>query len=296
MLRLTVITTIAPQDRRVRGGSMESITRRTGSRSRRRRAATFAGTALAAIVLSLTGASAAWARDWSLGQPSLTVAEGVEFSGKLACLDLIEGSFDLSQFEVDIDWGDGTSSAGTVGADFDAFRCSDIEVRGTHTYAAPGTYRLTVRVDDLEDGRWASSVGTATVTSLPNDLGVSIGASPNPVKSGGKLTYTTKVVNSSANRASSVWLTNTLPTGVQFQSLSATPGSCFAPAVGTTGTITCMLGVLGPSAEATMTATVKVVAKGGSVITDSAAVGADDSDPFAANNSAAVTTSVFGRK
>jgi hypothetical protein len=53
---------------------------------------------------------------------------------------------------------------------------------------------------------------------------------------------------------------------------------------------------LAGSAGATITVTVKVVAPGGTSISNSASVGADDSDPFSANNSAAVSTSVFGRK
>jgi uncharacterized repeat protein (TIGR01451 family) len=273
---------------------MRFSTRSTRPRSKRRRAAS--GAALAALVLTLAGASSAEAHSWSLSQPSLTVAEGVQFSGAIACVNAESGVFDNTQYTAVIEWGDGTSSDGTVLYEGFGGTCSDWAVKGTHTYEAPGSYRLNVTVTDLQEPIEQSRAGTATVTYLPNDLGVSIGASPNPVKTGGKLTYTTKVSNANANRAGSVWLTNTLPTGVQFLGLSVTPGSCFAPAVGTTGTITCMLGALGPSAAATMTATVKVVAKGGTTITDSASVGGDDPDPFAANNSASVATSVYGRK
>ena len=263
-------------------------------RRARRRAATV--TALAAA-LTLVGAAPAFAREWTLKILPIAAQEGVEFSGPVACITPVEGSFSDDDWSSTIDWGDGATSAGTIGLQTDG-PCGflDFAVFGTHTYAKPGTYSTLVRVTDLTNGSWIQHPGTATVSALPNDLAVSIGASPNPVKSGGKLTYTIKVANGGSSIASNAWLTNTLPAGVQFLGLTASTGTCHAPAVGTTGTIACQFGTLPGGGGATITATVKVVAGGGTSIQDTASVGGDDADPFMANNSATVATSVFGRK
>jgi uncharacterized repeat protein (TIGR01451 family) len=269
----------------------------TGNKRRRTRA--MAGAVVAAVALTLAGAGPAFARAWTMTTIPVSAQEGVEFSGAVACINLEEGSFSDEDFTATIDWGDGSTpsaSTGISGTLDGPCGFASFAVLASHTYAKPGTYSTLIRVDDLTDGSWQQRSATATVTALPNDLGVSLGASPNPVRSGSKLTYTTKVANSGSSIASNVWLTNTLPAHTQFLSLSATPGTCFTPAVGTTGTIACQLGTLAGSAGATMTVTVKVVAPGGTSISDSASVGADDDDPFSANNSATVSTSVFGRK
>ena len=268
--------------------------------NRRRRTRAMAGAVVAAVALTLAGAGPAFAaRAWTMTTIPVSAQEGVEFSGPVACINLEEGSFSTADFATTIDWGDGSTpsaSTGTSGSLEGPCGFVSFAVRATHTYAEPGTYSMRIRVDDLTDGSWQQRSGTATVTALPNDLGVSLGASPNPVKSGGKLTYTIKVANAGSSIASNAWLTNTLPAQTQFLSLSASLGTCFTPAVGATGSIACQLGTLAGSAGASITVTVKVVAPGGTSISNSASVGADDSDPFSANNSATVSTSVFGRK
>ena len=58
-----------------------------------------------------------------------------------------------------LDWGDGTVVAGTVGTG---------SVSGSHAYGAPGTYTVTVTVTD-DDGGTGSDTFTVTVGALPND-------------------------------------------------------------------------------------------------------------------------------
>jgi uncharacterized repeat protein (TIGR01451 family) len=268
---------------------------------RRPRARAVVGAVLLTVAASLSGAAPALAQSahlWRLDPVTIAPQEGVEFSGAVACITLLEGQFGgAGDWSATIDWGDGTQTAGTVaGSDFGEQCAPDFRVDGTHTYAQPGTYTMVVRVDDNVTGGFQSFTRTVTVGMVPNDLNVGVGAAPNPVKSGGKLTYTIKVGNGGSSQANNAWLTNTLPSGVQFLSLSASPGTCFAPAVGTTGTIACQLGTLAGLGGATVTVTVKVVARGASTLSDTATVGADDPDPISANNTATVTTSVFGRK
>lgn len=269
------------------------------ARKRRPRRRVTAAAAVGAIALTLAGAGPAFAREWRMSTLPVSAQEGVEFSGPVACITLVSGEFRAADFTTTVDWGDG--SAPSTSTDIrvpDSSPCGflDFVVFATHTYAKPGTYAMLTRVTDLTNDSWVQRPGTATVSALPNDLAVSLGASPNPVKSGGKLTYTIKVANSGSSIASNAWLTNTLPAQTQFLSLAANPGTCFTPAVGTTGSIACQFGTLAGSTGATITVTVKVVAPGGTSISDSATVGADDPDPFSANNTAAVSTSVFGRK
>jgi uncharacterized repeat protein (TIGR01451 family) len=205
--------------------------------------------------------------------------------------------FNTSDFTGTIDWGDGTTTDATFDANFDSI-CSFIEVVGTHTYAVAGTYDLFVSVQDVTENNHVAAgyQGTATVTRLPNDLGVGVGATPNPVRTSKNLTYTVTLTNGSNNIASDVASSFTLPPQTQFVSLSTSGGTCVAPPVRTTGTITCTVGALAGNATWTLTATVKVVAKGGTSILATATVSGVDADLFSANNTATVATSVFGRK
>lgn len=267
-----------------------------GGLARRIRAVAVA--VMAAVAGGVATAAPAWAHEWTLTTPSLTVAEGVEFSGAVACIEpTAGGSFSDADFAVTIDWGDGTETAGTIGGGLDS-RCSFIAVEGTHTYTVAGSYDLFVVVEDLTLGGHLTygAQGTATVTVVPNDLGVSLGASPNPVRTGRNLTYTVQVVNGGGSVASDVAATVTLPQQVQFQSMSAPGATCLAPSVGLTGTITCQIGQLTGGASWTLRAVGKVVARGGTSIEASAGVSAEDPDPFTANNTATVSTSVFGRR
>jgi PKD repeat protein len=61
-----------------------------------------------------------------------------------------------------INWGDGTSSAGTL----TQTGAGAFDVSGTHTYATAGTKSLTITVTD-EEGQTLSMTATATVPALP---------------------------------------------------------------------------------------------------------------------------------
>lgn len=64
----------------------------------------------------------------------------------------------LSTLSAQVDWGDGTSSAGTVAAR----AAGGFEVRGTHTYAAPGDYTIRTTVTGPA-GATSAATSTAVV-------------------------------------------------------------------------------------------------------------------------------------
>jgi uncharacterized repeat protein (TIGR01451 family) len=165
------------------------------------------------------------------------------------------------------------------------------DVTGSHTYAASGAFTVTTQ---SQDAGGASAPATTKATVLNADVAVSLGATPNPVKSGSSLTYTIVVKNGGPG-ASTLALSDPLPAQAQFQSLTAPGFNCLAPAVGTSGTLTCTMAGLANGATATITVVVKVVAPGKSTISNTTTVNAGSSDPNPANNTATATTSVYGR-
>jgi hypothetical protein len=68
-----------------------------------------------------------------------------------------DGDLDISpsHFQVQLAWGDGSTSTGSI-----SYNASQFVVSGTHTYAANGNYSVTNTITDLLDG------STATVTSM----------------------------------------------------------------------------------------------------------------------------------
>ena len=70
-----------------------------------------------------------------------------------------------SDFTATIDWGDSTTSAGTVTASGTGFTA-----QGNHTYTHSGTFTVTVTVNDV-GGSTASATGTTTITSAPLTAG-----------------------------------------------------------------------------------------------------------------------------
>jgi hypothetical protein len=90
---------------------------------------------------------------------NLNLTPGTTFSGTVASFTDAD-STGTSRFQASIAWGDGTVSAGTVSANGNGA----FTVSGTHTYAADGAYRISVRIRDA-DGNSAISLGTAAVGS-----------------------------------------------------------------------------------------------------------------------------------
>lgn len=137
-----------------------------------------------------------------------------------------------------------------------------------------------------------SSDGLVTVTfTQTSDLGLSINALPNPVKAGRTVTYTITVHNFGVT-APGVVVTDVLPVSAQFVSLQTSHGSCTAPAVGQSGTVTCMQGSLVTGGNSTVQIVAKIVAPRKSIVVDTASVTTTGIDPNPANNSSTVSVLV----
>jgi uncharacterized repeat protein (TIGR01451 family)/CSLREA domain-containing protein len=156
----------------------------------------------------------------------------------------------------------------------------------TATVSAPGGV-----TDPTPGNNFSTDSDTLTTSS---DLSVTKVDTPDPVLAGNNLTYTITVNNAGPSNASSVSLSDTLPSGTTFVSLAPPGGwSCSTPGVGSTGTVTCTNTLLGVS-NAVFTLVTKVGSgvAGGTVLSNTASVSSSTTDPSSGNNSATATTTV----
>jgi photosystem II stability/assembly factor-like uncharacterized protein len=97
---------------------------------------------------------------------AISVAEGVPFTTVIA--NFVDGDANRpgSNYQLAIDWGDGSSSDGAIGGYVTA-----PTVTGTHTYAEDGTFTVTITIHDIADNKDAVAMTTAIVTNTDNLLG-----------------------------------------------------------------------------------------------------------------------------
>lgn len=132
------------------------------------------------------------------------------------------------------------------------------------------------------------------------DLSLTKSDSPDPVATGGALTYLIQVANAGPDVATNVVVTDNLPKGVSFVSAASTQGTCSVKGKGKSPTLTCAIGTLasvaGPLYNSTpVTITVRVLApQQAGTISNTASVSSDLKDPSSKNNSATATTRVVG--
>ncbi len=153
------------------------------------------------------------------------------------------------------------------------------------TAAAPlGTITL---IPSASSGVLARSAeATLTIASPASaDLAVTNSDSPDPITTGGSLTYRIVVTNNGLATATNVTLTDALPANVTFVSATPAQGTC----TGTT-TINCALGSLAVNASATVNVVVQPQATG--TLNNTANVAGAEADPLANNNSATTSTTV----
>jgi uncharacterized repeat protein (TIGR01451 family) len=155
-------------------------------------------------------------------------------------------------------------------------------ISNTATIASSGT----------ADPNTANNSQTATTTvNTSAEVGVSKVDSPDPVTGGNNLTYTITVTNAGPSNAASVSLSDTLPAGTTFVSLSSPAGwSCITPAVGAVGAVSCSNSSLGIS-SAVFTLTV-AVAPSVTTLSNTSTVSSVTSDPNTTNQSATAITTV----
>ena len=95
-----------------------------------------------------------------------TVSSAV--SGPVASFTDPDSSDPASDFAATIDWGDGSSSGGSVSGGSGNFA-----VTGSHTYSAPGVYAITITINRLGNSpSSATATDTAMITGVPTPAAV----------------------------------------------------------------------------------------------------------------------------
>jgi hypothetical protein len=100
------------------------------------------------------------------------------------------------------------------------------------------------------------------------------------------------VTNTSKTTATSVVVSDTLPSGTLFASVSTSQGTATAPPVGSNGTVTVNLGNLAKGASASINVVVTINAPSQTTLTNTATVTATTQDLNNSNNSATKKTNV----
>jgi uncharacterized repeat protein (TIGR01451 family) len=163
-----------------------------------------------------------------------------------------------------------------------------VQVAFAPTALGPASGTLTITSDGGTKTVALSGTGVAVA-----DLGISIGATPNPIKVGKKalLTYTVTLKNAGPNAASGIVISDPLPSFVQFQSLTPPAGvTCTTPAVGASGTLKCNLATLNAGSSVTFQFVVLVVASKAMTITNTVTVTSQSVDPDLSDNQASAST------
>jgi len=88
------------------------------------------------------------------GGLNIAAVAGTPFTATVATFTDSNAAATPTSFTATINWGDTTTSAGTITANGQLF-----SVTGTHTYAIAGSFTVTVKISDVAPG-----TGTATVT------------------------------------------------------------------------------------------------------------------------------------
>ena len=143
-------------------------------------------------------------------------------------------------------------------------------------------------MDGDGDGDAVCDIGAyeyGAVLSSGADLSVTKSDSPDPVDEGDSLSYTVIVTNNGFDSATGVTLMDTLPKGVTFVSATPSQGSCSG-----SSTVTCALGSLAVSGNATVTIVVTPTEAG--TLINAASVLCSIADPDDTNNTATTSTTV----
>jgi uncharacterized repeat protein (TIGR01451 family) len=152
----------------------------------------------------------------------------------------------------------------------------------------PGTISNQAAVTSLAlDGDTADNNAAAETTVEPAaDLSLTKSDDPDPVRVDEQLTYTLGVHNAGPQTATSVALTDTLPSGVAFDSVTSTQGTCNEAG----GVVECALGDIAGGDDAGVE--IKVTPSTAGTITNQASVSSELADPDSADASASVQTTV----
>src|SRR6266853_402746 len=125
-------------------------------------------------------------------------------------------------------WGDYSSTVVDPANDLDMWTIQEYAATPVGTGANNG------------DGRWGTWWGRIAGQSAQSaDLGIAVTDSPDPAIAGNNLTYTITVTNNGPGGATEVSVTDALPSGVSFVSVTPSQGTCSG-----TSTVICNLGTI----------------------------------------------------
>ena len=189
--------------------------------------------------------------------------------------------------------------AGTGQANYSDFasghRAGDLA--GINVDPADGSFWAANEFANTEaQANWGTAVANFTVSNpLPSaDMAVTA-SGPSSVTAGTTATYTITLTNNGPSAAQGVVLSDTLPAGSTFVSMTQTAGSDgFTPSQsGGTATETATATIASGSSDTfTLVVSAPASLSNGAAFDDTASVGAQNPDPNTANNSATVTGSV----
>lgn len=164
-----------------------------------------------------------------------------------------------------------------------------VVVSGTLNSAATGTLTNTATVTlpaDRADPNLTNNTATDTTALAPTaELSLAETEGSDPVLAGSALTYTLVISNAGPSQAAALTLTNTLPTGVIFESASVAPVSGPNPLVWDFAT-------LAANSTQAVILTVTVNSNMSGTLTNIAAVASAAADTLPANNTVTATTTI----
>lgn len=140
-------------------------------------------------------------------------------------------------------------------------------------------------VPNLTDNSASATVVVANANSA--DMAIVKTATPNPVTEGTPLLYSLAVTNNGPATATNVTVTDTLPSTVTYLSSTTTQGTCSEAG----GTVTCLLGTMLNAGTATVS--ILTIPGQAGVISNTANVTADQTDPNLTNNTSTVSVIVL---
>ena len=204
---------------------------------------------------------------------------GFSFSGTVTATGEISGTYFLTLAELIAESGTFTGQI----------------TPGTLTMNLAG--RLTFAIPDFPPDLLCETVslsGNKVNATITSDVRITSTATPDPVASGTRLTYTYQINNAGPDAAPGVTIASEILEGASFASSRVSQGTFTAPGVGSTGPVNVFLGTIPANESATVTLTVNVLAAAGQSLSNTAIVASLSNDSKPANNSVTTETSIKG--